>query len=425
MNTSTSSTPAKLSAAGGTTVIAVMTASHFINDNFTSLLTPLGPAIAERFQVTLADTGTLVAVLSLVGSVSQPLFGALGDRVDRRWLAAAGPVLAAVGMTLMGYAPTFFALALLIILGGIGSAVFHPSGAAYVAANSNLERRGLYASIFSAGGTAGLALGPLTATALGLNGIVWLMPLGLLMGVVSYALTPSSRSASGKAVGLKDYLETFSGPIRTLWGISVLRSLSTVTYGSLIPFVAADNPQQWQFQLFMPRFAFESGVFTFQLDIVQISNSYSVAVALFLLSIAAALGGIAGGQISDRIGRTKVLRSSVGILIPLFVMLVFVTPSSIGPFPFWLLVFAVGATANATIPVAVVAAQEYAPGKTATTSALMMGFAWGTAGVLYKLVAEFAELTSITTAMLVTIALLVPAWWLTLKLPEPERARLD
>jgi FSR family fosmidomycin resistance protein-like MFS transporter len=392
----TTSSPLKLSAAGGTTVVAVMTASHFINDNFTSLLTPLGPAIAERFQVTLADTGTLVAVLSLVGSVSQPLFGALGDRVDRRWLAAAGPVLAAIGMTLMGYAPTFFALALLIVLGGIGSAVFHPSGAAYVAANSNLERRGLFASIFSAGGTAGLALGPLTATALGLQGIVWLMPLGILMGVVSFALTPSSRATTRKAIGLKDYVETFSGPIRTLWGVSVLRSLSTVTYGTLLPF----------------EFEGKEAPFT-------------IAVTLAVFSLAAALGGIVGGQISDRVGRTKVLRSSVGVLIPLFVVLVFVTPSSIGLVPFWILAFAVGATANATIPVAVVAAQEYAPGKTATTSALMMGFAWGTAGVLYKLVAELANATSETTAMLVTIALLVPAWWLTLKLPEPKRAKLE
>jgi MFS transporter, FSR family, fosmidomycin resistance protein len=397
METSSSpSSNAKLAAAGGTTVIAVMTASHFINDNFTSLLTPLQPAITEKFGITLADTGTLVAILAFVGSVSQPLFGMLGDRVDRRLLAAAGPVLAAIGMTLMGYAPSFLILGFLIALGGIGSAIFHPSGAAFVAANSNMEKRGLFASIFSAGGTAGLALGPLTATALGLQGIIWLMPLGLVMGIVSYLLTPSSNPGSRRAVGWRDYVDTFSGPIRTLWGISVLRSLSTVTYGSLIPFVFKGKES----------------------DLV-------IAVTLAVFSLASAIGGIIGGQISDRVGRTKVLRSSIGFLIPLFALLVFVTPSSIGLVPFMLLAFIVGGAANATIPVAVVAAQEYAPGKTATTSALMMGFSWGTAGVLYKLVAEFAELTTPIIAMLFTVALLLPAWWLTLKLPEPERARLD
>ena len=393
---SSSSTPAKLSTASAATVVAVMVASHFINDNFTSLLSPLGPAIATKFSVTKVETGVLVALLSLVGSVSQPIFGMLGDRVDRRWLAAAGPVLAAIGMTLMGYAPTFLALGLLIVLGGIGSAVFHPSGAAFVAANSNIEKRGLYASIFSAGGTAGLALGPLTATALGLNGIIWLMPLGLLMGVVSFVLTPSSNPSARKAVGWRDYVDTFSGPIRTLWGVSVLRSLSTVTYGTLIPF------------------EFEGK-----------ETPYTIAITLAVFSLASAIGGIVGGQISDRVGRTKVLRSSVGILIPLFALLIVVTPSSIGLIPFWLLAFAVGAVANATIPVAVVAAQEYAPGKTATTSAIMMGFSWGTAGVLYIVFAQLAYITTPVIAMLAAVALLLPAWWLTLKLPEPERTRFE
>ena len=395
MQTSSSSA-AKLSTASATTVVAVITASHFVNDNFTSLLVPLGPAIASKFGVTLAETGTLVALLSLVGSVSQPIFGMLGDRVDRRWLAAAGPVLAAIGMTLMGYAPTFFALGLLIILGGIGSAVFHPSGAAFVAANSNVEKRGLYASIFSAGGTAGLALGPLTANALGLQGIIWLMPLGLLMGMISFFLTPSSNPSARKAVGWRDYVDTFSGPIRTLWGISVLRSLSTVTYGTLIPFHFLGK---------------ETGI--------------TIAITLAVFSLASALGGIVGGQISDRVGRTKVLRSSIGILIPMFALLIVVTPTGIGVIPFWLLAFAVGATANASIPVAVVAAQEYAPGKTATTSAIMMGFSWGTAGVLYIFFAQLANITTPIIAMLATVALLLPAWWLTLKLPEPERTRFD
>jgi MFS transporter, FSR family, fosmidomycin resistance protein len=379
----------KFSAASGATIVAVMTASHFINDNFTSLLTPLQPALAEKFSVTLGDTGTLVAILSFVGSVSQPFFGALGDRIDRKWLAAAGPVLAALGMTLMGFAPSFFAVALLIVLGGIGSAVFHPSGAAYVAQNSQIEKRGLYASIFSAGGTAGLALGPLTATALGLQGIVYLMPLGLAMGVVSFLITPSSRNAS-KPIVLSDFLGLFNGPIRLLWAMGVLRSLSTVTYASLLPFVLKGKESDWV-----------------------------IASSLFMLSIASAIGGIVGGQLSDKLGRTTILRSSVLLLIPLFALLVFVAPSTIGLVPFLLLCFVVGGLANATIPVAVVAAQEFAPGKTATTSALMMGFSWGTAGVLYKLVAELAEATSPQTAMLATIALLIPAWYITLRLPEP------
>lgn len=386
-------------AASGTLVISLVTASHFVNDNFTSLLGPLQPAIADAYHVTLVETGVLVSLLALVGSVIQPLFGAMGDRIDRRYLTAAGPILTALGMTLMGYAPNIYALGLLVMLGGLGSAIFHPSGAAYVAANSNLEKRGLYASLFSAGGTAGLALGPFTATALGLHGLVWLMPLGLAMGVATFVFAPSTRNSSRsptKTRGFSDYLEVFKGPIRTLWGVSVLRSLSTVTYGSLIPFVFKARGE----------------------------SDFVIAATLASFSLASAIGGIVGGQLSDRLGRITILRSSVSLLIPLFVGLILVSPSSIGLVPFLMLAFIVGGLANATIPVAIVAAQEYAPGHNATASALMMGFSWGTAGVVYILFAGLAKATSPDIAMLATVALLIPAFVLTLRLPEPPRAKL-
>ena len=389
---------ARTATASASTVIGVVTLSHFVNDNFTSLLSPLQPAIADTYGVTLFETGVLVALLSLVGSVIQPVFGVIGDRVDRRLLAAAGPVLSALGMTLMGWAPNLLVLGALVVLGGIGSAVFHPSGAAYVAANSDLEKRGLYASIFSAGGTAGLAFGPFTATFLGLHGLVWLLPVGLAMGVASYLLTPSSRAApGGKVRGLRDYLAVFKGPVRTLWAVSVLRSLSTVTYGSLIPFVFKAAGE----------------------------SDFAIAATLASFSLASALGGIVGGQLSDRLGRTVVLRSSVLGLIPLFVLLIFTSPSSIGLAPFLALAFVVGGLANATIPVAVVAAQEFSPGNNATASALMMGFSWGTAGVIYIVFAGLAKASSPVAAMLVTVALLIPAFYLTLRIPEPPRAKLE
>jgi MFS transporter, FSR family, fosmidomycin resistance protein len=380
----------RMAAVSGTTIVLVMTASHFVNDNFTSLLTPLQPDIARAFNVSKVETGALVSLLALVGSVLQPMFGGLGDRFDRRYLAAAGPMLSALGMTLMGLSPNLWLMGFFVVLGGIGSAVFHPSGAAFVAANSQLERRGLYASIFSAGGTAGLSLGPLTAGALGLHGIIYLLPVGILMGIISFILTPSTTSSSSKVRSLPDYLAVFQGPIRLLWAVSVLRSLSTVTYQSLIPYV------------------FDSS-----------KLRHHIGWTLFTFSIASAAGGIVGGLLSDRLGRTTVLRSSVLGLIPLFIGLVVSNPDQ---FWFYPLAFVVGGLANATIPVAVVAAQEFAPGHTGTTSALMMGFSWGTAGVLYLVFAALANATSPNLAMIVSIVLLIPGFFLTLKIPEPPRA---
>jgi FSR family fosmidomycin resistance protein-like MFS transporter len=117
-----------------------------------------------------------------------------------------------------------------------------------------------------------------------------------------------------------------------------------------------------------------------------------------------------------------VLRSSVLITIPLFAALILSQPTQIWYYP---LCFLVGALVNANIPVAVVAAQEYAPQHVATASAMMMGFSWGTAGVLFLLVGKLADLTSPVTAMLATVLVLFPAFFLTLRLPEPPRSPIE
>ena len=117
-------------------------------------------------------------------------------------------------------------------------------------------------------------------------------------------------------------------------------------------------------------------------------------------SLAAAGGGIVGGLASDRFGRLAVLRSSVLLSIPLFIGLVYSTPDQWWYYPLTALV---GAMVTANTPVAIVTAQEYAPNHVATASALMMGFAWGTSGVLFTLVGALADLTSPRTAMVAAI----------------------
>ena len=176
--------------------------------------------------------------------------------------------------------------------------------------------------------------------------------------------------------------------MRLLWAASVLRSLCTISYISLVGFALTNR-----------------------------GFAGHIGPSLATYSLAAAGGGIVGGLASDRFGRLAVLRSSVLLSIPLFVGLVYSMPDQWWYYP---LTAIVGAMVTANTPVAIVTAQEYAPNHVATASALMMGFAWGTSGVLFMLVGALADLTSPRTAMVAAILLLLPALWLTLKLPEPR-----
>ncbi|HEU4564022.1 MAG TPA: MFS transporter [Gemmatimonadaceae bacterium] len=377
-------------ARGAVAILAVVTLSHFVNDGFTAMLTPLLPDIQRAYAISIAETAVLVAILAFVGSMIQPIVGMIGDHFDRRLLAAGGPVLCAVGMTMMGYAPSFAALGALITLAGLGSAIFHPAGVAYAATASHARRRGLFAALFSAGGTAGLAVGPLAATALDLRALPTLLPIGLAVGAASYAVTPSASAPAGARRTFGQYARLWRGPMRLLWATGVLRSLSTVSYQGLIGFVLTAR-----------------------------GHASHIGPSLAVFSLAAALGGIAGGRISDRVGRTAVLRSSILATIPLFIGLVYSTP---GQWWYYPLTALVGALVNANLPVMVVTAQEYAPDHVATASALMMGFTWGTAGVLFLAVGKLADLTSPVTALVASILVLLPAFWMTVRLPEPEGA---
>ena len=371
-------------------VALAVTLGHFINDAYGAMLTPLAPAIRSQYGVSIAAVTLLASVFSLTSSVLQPVLGVIGERFDRRLMASIGPALTGFGLTFMGYAPHFGVLLLLVALAGFGSGFFHPAGAAYTARSSPVHQRGLWASIFSAGGTAGMALGPVFA-GVGLHALPIFAPIGLLVAAISYIITPSDRPAAGaRRVHLNEYLGIFRGAMLRLWGMAVLRSMASMGYNAMLPFI-------------------------------MIGRGYGLretALTLAVFSVASAVGGIVGGRISDRVGRVPVLRSAIVATLPLFALLIYSSPAQWWFYP---LTFIVGALVNASIPVGVVTAQEYAPGHVAVASSIMMGFSWGTAGLLIFLVGLLADATTPVTAALASLTLLVPSAFLAASLPEPEK----
>ncbi|MFC4637158.1 MFS transporter [Deinococcus hohokamensis] len=372
-----------------TAIALAVTAGHFINDAYGAMLTPLMPALQAKYGVSIAAVTFLSSVYSLTSSVLQPLLGILGERIDRRYAAALGPLLTGLGLTLMGFVPWFGALVLLVAVAGFGSGFFHPAGAAYVAQHSPQNKRGLWASLFSAGGTGGMALGPVFA-GVGLAHLPWFALIGALVAVLTFAVTPSGRQ-QGRRVSLREYAGIFRGPLVWLWAMAVLRSLASMGYNAMLPFML----------------------------IAKGFGRAEVGWTLAIYAVASALGGILGGRYSDRYGRTPVLRAAILSTIPFFAALILSSPANWWFYP---LTFIVGAAVNASIPVGVVTAQEYAPDHVAVASSIMMGFSWGFAGLLVFLVGALADVTSPQTAALASLALLVPSAVIAYRLPEPQKA---
>lgn len=382
----------------GVMIAVAVTAGHFINDAYAAMLSPLGPALRHKYGVSITAVTLLGSIFSLTSSVLQPVLGIVGERLGRRLSAAFGPTMTGLGLTLIGFVPWFGALVLLVAVAGFGSGFFHPAASGYVARYSPPNKRGLWASLFSAGGTGGMALGPVFAN-VGLEHLHWFGLIGLVTGLITYWLTPADTETGGrKQASASEYLSIFKGPMVTLWAMAVLRSMASTGYNTMLPFILLQRGYSAQ----------QAGGL--------------VALTLGIYAVAAAVGGIVGGRISDRIGRVPVLRSAILGTLPLFACLIYSDPQQWWFYP---LTFLVGAAANASIPVGIVTAQEYAPKHTALASSIMMGFSWGVAGVLVIVVGKLADLTTPTTAALCAILLLLPSVYLAYKLPEPEVAAFE
>jgi FSR family fosmidomycin resistance protein-like MFS transporter len=79
-----------------------------------------------------------------------------------------------------------------------------------------------------------------------------------------------------------------------------------------------------------------------------------------------------------------------------------------GTLTFFLVVIAAGALVNSGLPLMIVSAQDLAPHAIGTASGLLMGFTWGTAGVLYIGIGWLQEQIGLVPAMSLSFLTLLP-----------------
>ena len=119
--------------------VLLLAATHFIVDGYGNILAPLLPLLITNLGLSLFAAGTLQMCFQLANSVSQLAFGHIADRWRPRALLLAGPILCVTILPLIGLAPTSVMVAMVLILGGLGGAAFHPPAA--MSCGPKLRRR--------------------------------------------------------------------------------------------------------------------------------------------------------------------------------------------------------------------------------------------------------------------------------------------
>lgn len=168
--------------------VITVAAAHGAHDTFFSYLPTILPLLIQNLSLNTTQAGLLSAFNQLPNLI-QPLIGYIADRKNLKTLVILAPTFSGVLITLVGVAPSFGMAAFLLILAGFSTAGFHSIAPAMVSARSG-KKVGRGMGFFMVGGELGFGLGPLVVVAFigvfSLNGLPWLMTLGMLASLILY-----------------------------------------------------------------------------------------------------------------------------------------------------------------------------------------------------------------------------------------------
>jgi len=281
--------------------VILVASSHMLHDIYSSFLAPLRPLLIEKFGISLA----LASVWDLIMRIPwflNPFIGVIAERTAARYFLIVTPAITAVAMSLLGVAPSFTIICILLFTMGISSAVFHVPAPTMVKRLSG-QHTGRGMSFYMFGGELARTAGPLIITASvsfwGLEGTWKLIPFGLVASFILFLKLRNIKisdefkrktAAKGNALStLKKYLPFFA----VLIGFTLFRAIMKSGLTAFLPtfFYSERGESLW------------------------FANS-----ALAGFQLAGAVGTILAGSISDKLGRKNTLLI-ISIISPVMMFL--------------------------------------------------------------------------------------------------------
>ncbi|HOZ21588.1 MAG TPA: MFS transporter [bacterium] len=356
--------------------ILLLSMGHFANDAYPGFIAPLQPLLMQQANYGLTLAGLLTSIASVSGSIMQPVFGLWADKLRRPWLVIFGPLVTALLFGSIGWWHSWYGLATVILLGGLGTAAFHPQAAA-LAGKAGREikgRSGLIMSLFVTGGNAGHALGPvIILSVVSLWGLGFSMVtaiLGIASALLLWRMLPRQpvprEQGSRPSLSWALVKDSRFGSLVLIWLVVVMRA-----------FVV-------------------SGLLTFA-PIYLTGKGYSIMMAgsaNTLFEISGAFGSILGGALSDRIGRKEVIAISMAGAFP--TLWLFMHSGSLLSL---VMLAAGGFFIYSSISVNIVMGQDLFPRQAGTISSLMMGMGWGIGGLCVTPLGAVAERIGVDAAL--------------------------
>jgi FSR family fosmidomycin resistance protein-like MFS transporter len=349
---------------------------HALVDCFSQLVLPLWPMFETELKIAPAVIPLIFAAWQTGASMSQPLFGYLGDRFDTRWMTALGPALAIACIASVGRASGAVTLGLLLFVGGLGIGGFHPEAAVGVVQCSG-KRIPFGLAIFTFGGMVGLGLGPVLSGWLtqqfGMPSLIWVALPGLLLLATLVVLRGPSAHPHTQVAGGTGFSAMLDGR-----GWAVLLLLTTATL-RVVPAIGVP----WCLGFILK----QEGSGEFHIGLVQSTFLLAGGLGTLLCPLFAR----AGRELGTLIGTTLVAAAFLALV------------TQPQPWAMYVGLAGAGFLLQGTIPILIAYSQRLLPKGQRLAASLTLGASWGLGGVIVaglKLIFTGDHLTSMLWAMI-------------------------
>ena len=364
--------------------IGLSAGSHFITDIYQSAYVGLIPFLTLKFGLSLFQVSLLGVTSILANSLFSPVFGMLSDKHGLKYYMIAGPLITSIFLSILGIIPNYYLILILLFLGNLGVAAFHPASAA-IAGHYGGKRKGIGSSLINFGGNFGHAVGSLLIILIfekaGIEFTPLIMVPGIIMALVLVKYAPRNTGSRGPGISFTQFRK-----LRKIHGakLYLLFNILFIIYSLYIIWITLIN--------YMPLYFTSRNI-----SLINIGN---------ILLVFGTLGGASGflsGYLYDRFKKGFIIiQASLALSIPLF----FFSFRTEGFLSIVLFIVA-GFFLISVQPVCIRMAQDLLPGSMGFASSMILGFAPGLAAITMIFLGKAADIIGISA--LVNFELLGPA----------------
>jgi len=147
-------------------IIGLIGFGHMLSHIYMLALPPLFPVLKVSLGLSYAELGLAMTMFAIATGVLQTPMGFLCQRIGSRSVLIGGLFINAGAIAMIAFVDSFWSLAALMTLAGIGSSVFHPADYSILSGSVSDHRIGRAFAIHTFGGSAGFALAPVVMVAL-------------------------------------------------------------------------------------------------------------------------------------------------------------------------------------------------------------------------------------------------------------------